>query len=286
MAKKREIGKVELGPADIAGVKLFVANRNGAEPVDVLFRDLVVHADRISGLGTAVRTTDGTVVRGEPTALERGILVVSDSSPGGPAGNPAATALADLPDQVFSPMPTAPVRLASGGIVADLPDQVFVSDPGPQGNPGPKIKARIPLDQVESIVFERSSNLAVKFVGQPNVDTTGPGGPSGKDAKDDKKNAGDDLSAPPPGTVPIVKMPKIEPKPSGIRDIHLAVSGLRDAAIQQIMIQCPTDKGQAMWQLDTTGTQAWPVSLRRAGKETWPTCSWSRPKAIATTSRS
>ena len=49
-------------------------------------------------------------------------------------------------------------------------------------------------------------------------------------------------------------MPKVEPKPNGIRDIHLAVSGLRDAAIQQIMIQCPTDKGQAMWQLDTTGT--------------------------------
>src|SRR5262249_13218929 len=32
----REIGKVDLGPADIAGVKLFVANRNGVEPVDVV----------------------------------------------------------------------------------------------------------------------------------------------------------------------------------------------------------------------------------------------------------
>jgi hypothetical protein len=64
-------------------------------------------------------------------------------------------------------------------------------------------------------------------------------------------------------------LPKVEPKPSGIRDIHLALSGLRDAAIQQIMIQCPTDKGQAMWQLDTSGTPAWPMSLIRAGKETW-----------------
>jgi hypothetical protein len=275
MAKEpREIGKVDLGPADIAGVKLFVANRNAGEPVEVLFRELVVRADRITGLGTAVQTIHGTVVHGEPSALERGILVVSDASPGGPggrarAGNPPAQVIADLPDQVFAPIPTAPVRLASGGIVADLPDQVFVSDPGPQANPGPKIKARIPLDEVESIVFERSSNLAVKFDGQPNIDTTGPGGTAGKDAKDEKKGAGDDLSAPPPGTAPIVKTPKVEPKPNGIRDIHLALSGLRDAAIQQIMIQCPTDKGQAMWQLDTTGTPAWPVSLRRAGKETW-----------------
>jgi hypothetical protein len=273
----REIGKVDLGPADIAGVKLFVANRNGAEPVDVLFREVIVHADRISGLGTAVRTIQGTVVHGEPTALERGILVISDPSPGGPggrspAGNTAAAGTADLPDQVFAPLPAVPVRLASGGIIADLPDQVFVSDPGPLANPGPKIKARIPLDEVESIVFERASALAVRFVGQPNVDTTGPGGDKAKDAKDAKdakQGAGDDLSAPPPGTAPIVKMPKVEPKPSGIRDIHLAVSGLRDAAIQQMMIQCPTDKGQAMWQLDTTGTPAWPVSLRRAGKETW-----------------
>lgn len=272
MAKEpREIGKFDLGPADIAGVKLFVANRNGAEPVEVLFRELIVHADRITGLGTAVRTIHGTVVHGEPTGLEGGILVVSDSSPSGPpaAGNPRGTALADLPDQVFAVPSTAAIRLASGGVMTDLPDQVFVSAPEMQANPGPKIKARIPLDEVESIVFERSSNLAGRFVGQPNVDTTGPGGSASKDAKDEKKGAGDDLSAPPPGTAPIVKMPKVEPKPNGICDIHLTLSGLRDAAIQQIMIQCPTDKGQAMWQLDTTGTQAWPVSLRRAGKETW-----------------
>ena len=271
----REIGKVDLGPADIAGVKLFVANRNGAEPVDVLFRDLVVHADRVTGLGTTVRTIQGTDLHGEPTALEGGVLVVVDASPApGPrgssaAGNAPTAAIVDLPDQVFAPPTTLPVRLASGGVVADLPDQVFEPAPGPQANPGPKIKARIRLDEVESIIFERASMLAVKYVGQPNVDTTGPGGAPGKDAKDEQKGTGDDLSAPPPGTVPIVQMPKVEPKPNGIRDIHLAVSGLRDVAIRQLMIQCPTDKGQAMWQLDTSGTPAWPVSLRRAGKETW-----------------
>ena len=234
MAKEpREIGKVDLGPADIAGVKLFVANRNGAEPVDVLFRDLVVHADRISGLGTTVRTIHGTDVHGRAHGTRgRGPGCRRCFPPPGPhgrspAGNPPTAALvdlpdqvfasptapdrlasggvvADLPDQVFASPTTAPVRLASGGVVADLPDQVFVSAPGPQANPGPKIKARIPLDELETIVFERASMLAVKYVGQPNVDTTGPGGAPGKDAKDEKKGAGDDLSAPPPGTVPIV----------------------------------------------------------------------------------
>ncbi|QEH34114.1 NPCBM/NEW2 domain protein [Aquisphaera giovannonii] len=267
MAKEpREIGKVDIGPMDIGGVKLFVANRNGAEPVDVLFRDLIVHADRITGLGTAVRTIHGTVLHGEPTALEHGKLVIMDNTPAAPPANPPAAGTADLPRQVFTPVRAAPTRLPSGGVVAELPRLVFVSNPGPQTNPAARVKARLPLDQVESITFERSSMLAVKFVGQPNVDTTGPGGTPGKD---DKKAAGDDLAAPPPGTVPPPKMPKVEPKPSGIRDIHLVMSGLRDAAIQQIMIQCPTDKGQAMWQLDTTGTPAWPVSLRRAGKETW-----------------
>ncbi|MGC8644407.1 MAG: NPCBM/NEW2 domain-containing protein, partial [Isosphaeraceae bacterium] len=140
---------------------------------------------------------------------------------------------------------------------------------------GPKVKARIPLDELESIVFERSSTLTVRYVGQPNVDTTGPGHAPGKD---DKQAAGDDLSAPPPGTAPVVKIPKTEPKPNGIRDIHLALSGLRDAEIRQIMIQCPTDQGQAMWQLDTTGSPAGPLSLRRAGKETWADLFLEPPK--------
>jgi hypothetical protein len=278
----REIGKVDIGPMDLAGVKLFVANRNGAEPVDVLFRDLIIHADRFTGLGTTVRTIAGTDIHGDPTALEGRILLVADNTPPRPPTPPTAgladlpdqvfagpLTLADLPDQVFAAPPSAPIRLAKGGVIAELPDQVFAEAVGPQANPGPKIKARIPLDEVETIVFERMSNVTVKFVGQPNVDATGPGGSQAKDAKDEKKGAGDDLSAPPPGTIPPPKMPKVEPKPSGIRDIHLALSGLRDAAIQQIMIQCPTDKGQAMWQLDTTGTPAWPISLRRAGKETW-----------------
>ena len=37
---------------DVAAVKLFASNRNGAEPIDVILRDLTIHADRINGLGT------------------------------------------------------------------------------------------------------------------------------------------------------------------------------------------------------------------------------------------
>jgi hypothetical protein len=125
---------------------------------------------------------------------------------------------------------------------------------------------------VESITFERSSVLAARFLGQPNVDTTSPGGPppKEKDAKEAKKPAaGDDLAAPPPGTVAVPKIPKAEPKPNGIRDLHLALSSLREVAINQIMIQCQTDKGQSIWQLDTTGTQNGPLTLRRAGLESW-----------------
>lgn len=265
----REIGKINVGPADLIGVKLFVANRNGAEPVDVVFRDLIVHADRITGLGTAIRTIHDTVIHGEPATLERGILSVAEVPQPQRVAPATTTAAPELPDDVFTDPVAGLRRRVNGRMIPELPDQAFAAPPGARFNPGPRIKARLPLDEVETIVFERSSNLAVRFAGQPNVDATGPGGPKARGVKDEKKGAGDDLSAPPPGTVPIPKMPRVEPKPSGIRDIHLVLSGLRDADIRQIMIQCPTDRGQAMWQLDTTGTQAWPVSLRRAGKEPW-----------------
>ncbi len=265
----REIGKINVGPADLVGVKLFVANRNGAEPVDVVFRDLIVHADRITGLGTAIRTIHDTVIHGEPSTLERGILTVAEMPQPRRVAPATTTATPELPDDVFTDPVAGLRRRVNGRMIPELPDQVFAAPPGAQVNPGPRIKARLPLDEVETIVFERSSNLAVRFAGQPNVDATGPGGPKARGIKDEKKGAGDDLSAPPPGTVPMPRMPRVEPKPNGIRDIHLVLSGLHDAEIRQIMIQCPTDTGQAMWQLDTTGTQAWPVSLRRAGKEPW-----------------
>ena len=55
----RYLGQAQVQPQDVASVKLFVTNRNGAEPINVLWRDLTVRADRISGLGTIVRTGPG-----------------------------------------------------------------------------------------------------------------------------------------------------------------------------------------------------------------------------------
>ena len=184
--------------------------------------------------------------------------------------NPPAAALVDLPDQVFAPPTTEPVRLASGGVVADLPDQVFASAPGPQANPGPKIKARIPLDEagddrLRAVVNPRGQVSSAS----PTSTRPGPAVPRARTPRTRRREPATTCRPRLRARFPSSKMPKVEPKPNGIRDIHLAVSGLRDAAIRQLMIQCPTDKGQAMWQLDTTGTPAWPVSLRRAGKETW-----------------
>ena len=93
----RYIGQVELGTNDIAGVKLFASNRNGAEAVDVVLVDLTIRADRISGLGTEVRTVFGEVIRGEPTAIEDGKLII-----GGPPKAPPPAPPASLPANVFA----------------------------------------------------------------------------------------------------------------------------------------------------------------------------------------
>jgi len=292
-AQPRELGQFNLGAGDIAGVKLFASNRNGAEPVDVLFRDLTIHADRISGLGTAVRTIYGKVAHGDPTAIDADTLVVGGPPPA-TAPNPASPASAPAPKPgepgatepakpVVAPPPaTAPAGAAAAPIataapaaapvaVATPPSGPIVANPGgPQGGAPPPAatpKVRIPLDEVESITFERASTLAARFLGQPNVDATGPGGTPADAPK--KPDAGDDLSAPPPGTVAPAKIPKVDPKPNGIRDLHLALSGLRDAAIKQIAINGQTDKGPAAWRLDTADSRDWPMTLGRAGVESW-----------------
>ena len=306
----REIGQYTIGPGDIAGVKLFTSNRNGAEAVEVLLQNLTIHAERIIGLGTAVRSIYGTVDHGDPTGLEAGNLVVGGPPPTPPPGptpplgpkpgpvpppgEAVATKAAIPAAPVAPPAPAtpAPVTVVTTVEVADsgaITPRVMAPAPPPGPAPGPaqpqppQPKKLVPLDEVETIVFERASTLSARFLGQPNIDTTKPGGAAAakdsqdpkaakdpKEAKDAKKPAAaDDLSAPPPGTVAVVKVAKVEPKPNGIRDLHLSLSGLREAAIQQVMIQCPTDKGQAMWRLDTTGSEDWPLTLSRAGTESW-----------------
>jgi len=294
--KAREIGQGTIGPGDVAGVKLFAANRSGGEPVEVIFGDLEVHADRIGGLGTAVRTVFGEVVHGDPAAIEGNLLVVGGAAPAPappPAGAPGPAAAPAMPPPgaaqpapagaftvAFAPAPAPPAVAAPAPAPPAVTPPTSAPTPSPAPAPaaGPpaapakpaKPKAKLPLDEVESIAFDRSATLSGRWLGQPNVDTTGPGGAPGDAPKPaPKPGAGDSPAAPPPGTSAPAAIPKVEPRPNGIRDIHLSLSGLRPSAIRQVTATAQTDKGPASWSLDTSGSPAWPLTIRRAGAESW-----------------
>jgi Protein of unknown function (DUF1583) len=87
--RPRYVGQVATTPNDVAAVKLFVSNRNGAEAINVLLRDVTIRADRLTGLGTVVRSVFGDVVYADPSALENGILQVG-GPPKAPPAPPAA----------------------------------------------------------------------------------------------------------------------------------------------------------------------------------------------------
>ena len=287
--KPRYIGQTTLGPNDIAAVKLFASNRNGAEAVNVLLQDITIRADRLTGLGTAVRTVFGEVVYADPTGIDHGILVLG-GEPKAPApapapanapaqgGNPTAPAAATKPAQApAAPKQQAATKKAEAtkagqapepAKVAAFPDDPFV----PASPPKPKEpKARLALDELESIWFERTPGLTARFVGQPNVDFTMPGLSAKKEGEtpttDPKKPAADDVLAPPPGTTVAARIPKVDPKPNTIRDMHLALANLRNAAIRQVTVNGQTDKGPVGWRLDTVDSQDWPLVLRRSGTE-------------------
>ncbi|MDR3635189.1 MAG: DUF1583 domain-containing protein, partial [Isosphaeraceae bacterium] len=90
----RYVGQAQLGANDVSGVKLFASNRNGADAVEVVLGSLTIHADRISGLGTEVRTVFGEAIHGDPTAIEDGKLVVGGAAK---AATPSAPAAAPAP---------------------------------------------------------------------------------------------------------------------------------------------------------------------------------------------
>jgi hypothetical protein len=440
----RYLGQVTLGPNDVSAVKLFASNRNGAEAVNVLLRDLTIHAGHINGLGTMVRTVFDDVFYADPTSIENGLLVVGgqpktppaaapkpgESKKPGSAATPVATPPAATAPGAAAPAPAAaapappPVAGAAPAVLV-APGQMVVvaAAPGPinpasatptptptppagpagpnQQKPAqpPKPKAKIPFDELDSIRFERSPALSARFIGQPNLDFTMPGSSAKKDdataqpdakkdgataataqtkkdsapaakagdkpadktkeggagkadakkadtkkagvaaakadtkkadttkgreatakadaKKDDTKKEGtktakaddkkadtkkdgaaagaqakktegapkaaskkaatpkgrekktdqdDDALAPPPGTT-ITKIPKVEPKKNGIRDLQLSLFGLRKAKIKQVMVNCQTDKGPASWRLDTSDSQDWPLVVRRSGTE-------------------
>jgi hypothetical protein len=408
--RPRYIGQFSLGQNDVAAVKLFASNRNGAEAVDVTLRDFSIRADRITGLGTVVRSVYGEVIYADPTAIESGLLVLGgepktppgtnptapgDKPPGAneASPNPKGSTPAEPPPNAVAPAPppappaaavmivrapgnvvavaaplvappTSPVVTNDGGVT---PSTAKPAD-GPAKPPKPKEpQAKLPLDEIETIRFEHAVALSGYFVGQPNVDVTMPGlsakndnstkddakkddpkkddpkkddskkddskkddskkddakkddakkddakkddakkddakkddakktdakkddpkkddpkkddpkkdDPKKDDSKKDdtpaksdtKKVAeSDDVLAPPPGTVAVVKIPKVEPKPNGIRDLHIALSNLHSAAIQQVTINCQTDKGPGAWRLDTKDSEDWPLVVRRSGTE-------------------
>jgi hypothetical protein len=373
-SKPRYIGQLTLNPGDVSAVKLFASNRNGAEAIDVLLRDFTIRAGHINGLGTIVRTVFDEVIYGDPTAIEKGVLIIGGQAQTPPGANPKpnegkpATPAAAPPGAQAMPMPVpagAVVVMAApaagampAGAVAFAPAPVAAPPPGTTPMPKaaapgattpqqpaqpPKPKAKIAFDEVESIRFEHTPALSARFVGQPNLDFTLPGKSGKKDEpspapaagkpdaaakkggaektavkkegaaaaaatkkaeakkepkaeakkesaapKDDakKKNeapkadakqaaekkkdqekkpgADDDALAPPPGTT-ITKIPKVEPKKNGIRDLQLSLFGLRPAKIKQITVTCQTDGGPTNWRLDTSDSEDWPIFVRRSG---------------------
>ncbi len=348
----RYLGQTPLGTNDIAGLKLFVSNRNGAEAMDVVLRSLTIRAERITGLGTEVRTVSGEIIHGEPTAIEDGKLVIggppkpppSTSTPKPPALDPAALAavpaFASVPAFAVAPAPaaaaaaaaapapaTAPVpavaaptpapavvqaaaapapamfaialpapgqgvrigRIMAGPAPIEAPPGAVMVGPGGPAKPAdaaankPAEAKKVPLDELEWITFERASTLSGRVAGQPNLDFTMPapadpnkdGNAKPAAAKpDDAKPAApakaDDVLAPPPGTAPAAaRIAKLDPKPNGIRDLHMSLSGLRKAAIKQVTVSAQTDKGATNWRLDTSDSHDWPLVLRRAGNESW-----------------
>jgi len=302
------------GSMDVAAVKLFAVNRNGAEAVDVVLKSLTIRADRVNGLGTVVRTIYNETIHAEPTSIEDGALVLGGQPKPSATPNqaPAAGAppAATTPAGASAPAPAvngafvqAPPGAAVEGAVFQAPFAIQTVPAAPIANVAgepkppadviapdaasgtaqssaqaaeaakPKPKAVVPLDELESIHFERTPTLTGRFVGQPNLDFTMPAPnepkPDGEaDAKkpDEPKKPGDDVAAPPPGTT-IARTEKVEPKKNGIRDIQLALFGLRPSPIKQVMVNCQTDKGATTWQLDTTGSQSRPLVIHRSGTE-------------------
>ncbi len=258
-------------------MKLFATNRNGAEAIDVLLRNLTIRADRLTGLGTVIRTVFGETVYGEPTGIEDGDLVVGGQSKASPAASASPQPSPPSSPSGVAPPPTTPAvavtaPATSAVAIAEVPkgnnapksgaDQPKNATPQPteakpevtSEPPKSKPKAIIPLDEVDSIHFERSPTLTARVLGQPNVDVTGPHPSAKKEKKtsedttpasdgETSKNKADDLLVPPPGTAMTETLTKVEPEKNGIRDLHLTLANLRDAEIKQITINCQTDKG-------------------------------------------
>ena len=112
---------------------------------------------------------------------------------------PAQIVVAAAPGQLM-------VAMAPGQAMMGNPPQVAMGGRSPNTPGGPpqqptaqKPKAKIPLDELESIRFERTPALAARFIGQPNLDFTMPGLSAKKDdAKPKAEAKKDDKPRPKP----------------------------------------------------------------------------------------
>jgi NPCBM/NEW2 domain/Protein of unknown function (DUF1583) len=243
-AKPRYLGQFELGQNDIAAIKLFASNRNGAEAINVLMRDLTVRADRVNGLGTVVRTVYDRLVYADPTSIDDGVLTLGGqpkppkpekpapgmlpadvfvpvAAAGAPAAAPVAAAqpaAGAAPAAAAAPAATGPVTVVAAVPLAVPAGAVMVARaaPGPAGavvmaqaapqpEPSPnaaqqpaaasKPVVKVALDEVDSIRFERTPGLSARFVGQLNLDFTGPGLGAKKEETPAKAEAKKDATA-------------------------------------------------------------------------------------------
>jgi hypothetical protein len=150
----RYLGQVELGANDIAGVKLFASNRNGAEAMDVVLRDLTIRADRITGLGTQVRTVFSEVIIGEPTAIEDGKLIIGPPNPNANAPGPGG------------PMPQAP------GAPGPMPTAAQPAAKSAASTAPPAAKPDSGKSEKTAAAKEKSSTAPAKTPSAPKNATT------------------------------------------------------------------------------------------------------------------
>jgi hypothetical protein len=138
----------------------------------------------------------------------------------------------------------------------EFPDDVFVPDPK-----DPKYLAAKKADEKKA--DEKKADE--KKADEKKEDTTKA---EAKKAEEKKKaEEEDDVNAPPPGTTAPTKIPRVNPKKNGIRDLHLALYNLRPSPIKQVMVNGQSDKGPRSWRLDTTDSEDWPIVVRRAGTD-------------------
>ena len=155
------------------------------------------------------------------------------------------------------------------------PAQAKAPTAAPEARKPTEPKARIPLDEVESIRSSgRTTSGRARSSGQPNVDLTvaRPAGKEGraeiaKKPRQEGAAAADDALGAAAGTRPSRKVPRVEPKKNGIRDVRLALFGPEHREDQAGHRQLPDRQGADRLAARHLDSHDWPLVLRRSGTE-------------------